>query len=376
MFDAPDLATGKGGRLVSCPPRAARGRGAVLRERRRGRDGSSVIAAANPLARGDDAALLLPVVRAERTDDVADGIRIVCAGDHLAIDFCHGLGEVALVNLVLDVLFGVSDPADPALIEPYRHRVSPLTRAIARTFGPDPRRAAALLRRRGARTVHADCDDSTVPFTPRPTTRAVGLPADVVADLRRRRDGALPGVGLVALCTYALWSSLADVGLAVDDVVKIPFDVRGFLPAGSSTLSSFTAGLDFDVGATGGPRRLQAEMDRAIRSGRPVANLAVSALKASVPQKDSVSARPAHPRVRLLHSNVRLGVDGWPFSDPERARLVVASDPVSPEGVTVTSGWLLDTLWLTAEFHGSVFDEDRIAAALGGVAERMRILTG
>jgi hypothetical protein len=343
--------------------------------RRHHRDGSSVVGVIAQPPGDHDPALLLPAARTERTDDVADGIRILCAGDYLAMDFCHGLGEVPLVNLILDVLFGATDPSDPALVESYRHRVSPLTRALLGTFGSDPRRVAALLRHRGAPSV-ADIDDSAVPFTPRPTTSVVGLPDDVVADLRARRDAALPGVSLVALCTRALWECLADTGLSVDDVVKIPFDVRGFLPAGSSTLSSFTAGLDFDVAALGGPTALQAEMDNALRSGRPVANLAVSAVKASAPQPDSLSTRPAHPRVRLLHSNVRLHVHGWPFIDTSRARLVVASDPVSPEGVTVTSGWLLDTLWLTAEFHSSVFDEDRVVAALGGVADRMRALIG
>jgi hypothetical protein len=344
------------------------------RWRRRLDDGVSLTDVSAPLP----PVTMLDVTRAACTDDVADGIRILRAGEYLAIDFCHGLGEVPLVNLILDVLFGVTDPSDPALVDRYSHRVAPLISAAAKTFGTDPRRITTLLRRRPVRAAAPEMTTYPRPPTPRPATSFVGLPADVATELRRQRDAALPGVSLAALFTYALWECLADSGLRVDDVVKIPFDVRPYLPAGSNTLSPLTAGLDFDVGRCGGPAGLQAEMDRSARSGQPVANLAVSALKALVPRHDTHGSWPAHPRVHLLHSNVRLrpGAGGWPFSDPARAQLLVASDPATPHGVTVTSAWLMDTLWLTARFDGGVFDAELVATALSGVTDRVRRLLG
>lgn len=341
-------------------------------------DAASIFAECAPLPTGSAPTDLLPVVRSARGDDIADGIRILRAGDHLAIDFCHGLGEVPLINLVLDVLLGTIDPTRPGFLTPYRGRPS-LPRMAARTFGSDPRRIARLLdvHRRRPRPPARSAGGDDVPFTPSPVTRFVGLPGRVVDELRHRRDRTLPGVSLMALLTFALWDSFASVGLPVDDIVKIPFDARRYLPAGSDTLATFSAGLDFALDARRGPAGLQADMDRSARSARPVANLLISSLKARSPQPEPARVRPRAPRVRLLHSNVgRAAHTGrWPFTDPAAAHILVASDPISAEGVTVTSAWSATNLWLTAEFHGGVFEPDRIRAALDAVETRMRNLT-
>ena len=314
-------------------------------------------------------------VRAQRTDDVSDGIRIACVGDRLVIDFCHGLGEVAFVHLVLDVLLGVVDPADPALLERYERCKAPLLHAGLRTFGRNVRRLPAVLgdyRRRTPPAARAAASGGGEPFHPSPATRFIGIPADAVTELRRRRDVALPGVSLVTLCTHALWAGFFDSGLAVDHTVKIPFDVRRYLAPDTSTLGPFTAGLDFTIGP-GGPARLQADIDRDARNGRPVANIVLGTLKARHRRTPSAAQHPGHPRVQLLHSNVGTPehADQWPFTDLRAAHMLVASDPVGPEGVTVTSSSIAGNLWLTAEFHGNVFDAGQIETALAGVVDRM-----
>ena len=45
--------------------------------------------------------------------------------------------------------------------------------------------------------------------------------------------------------------------------------------------------------------------------------------------------------------------------------MLVANDPATAAGVTVTSVAVSDNLWFTAEFHRSVFDPDAISTALG-----------
>ncbi|CAJ1583342.1 hypothetical protein [[Mycobacterium] wendilense] len=339
-----------------------------------------VIHAADAPPPGSPLTALLPQVRALRDRDIDGGLRILCAGDQLAIDFCHGLGEVAFVHLILDVLLGAVDPADPDLLAAYRSRRSPVLRAALRTFGTSPHRVASVVKEyRDRATLQAtahrvdQADAAPVrPFRPAPTTRVVGLPAAAVAEIRRQRDVHLPGVSLVALCTYALWEAFADTGPGVDDTVKIPFDVRRYLGAAPSTLGPFTAGLDYTLGA-GGLARLQAEMDRSARSGRPVANLLMGTLKARLHRQDAEDLHPARPRMRLLHSNVGWPPNSgrWPLTDPASAYMLVASDPAGPEGITVTSAAMSGNLWLTAEFHGNVFDPERIDAALNTVGDRM-----
>lgn len=38
-------------------------------------------------------------------------LRIVLAGDHLALDYDHGLGDLTLLNLIVDVIVGAIDPS-------------------------------------------------------------------------------------------------------------------------------------------------------------------------------------------------------------------------------------------------------------------------
>ncbi len=346
-------------------------------------DASKVITVIDAPPGGTPSTALVPLVRALRTSDVAGGIRILCAGDQLVIDFCHGLGEVALVHLILDVLLGAVDPRDPNLLAPYRNRLPPLLRAGLHTFGTRPRRVPAVLKEYRQRTTppaprtRPASSRPDHPFQSTATTRVVGLPSAAVAELRERRDAHLPGVSLVALSTQALWEAFADSGMAVDDSVTIPFDVRRYLRTGTSTLGPFTAGLDYTLGYGEGPRQLQVDMDRSAHSGRPVANLLVGTLKTRLGRCAVVEVQPVRPRMRLLHSNVGTPENSgrWPFSDPRSGYMLVASDPAGPEGVTVTSAAMSGNLWLTAEFHAGVFDPDQVETALGTVAGRMYDLT-
>ncbi len=118
-------------------------------------------------------------------------------------------------------------------------------------------------------------------------------------------------------------------------------------------------------------------MDRSARSGRPVANLLIGTVKARLGRRAVADVPAARPRMRLLHSNVGTPEHAgrWPFTDPCSGYMLVASDPAGAEGVTVTSAAMSGNLWLTAEFHGSVFDHDQVETALGTVADRMYDLT-
>ncbi|QIV84781.1 hypothetical protein [Mycolicibacterium frederiksbergense] len=325
-----------------------------------------------PIAAPKDSATLIDLLQTVRgIDDRA--VTLATAGDWLAIDFSHGLGEIPLIHTLLDVLFGITDARDTATWRPYARTRSPLAAAAVATFGANPARLAKLLAAHRTRTATAPPGAETpghgTAFTPTPATRVIGLDAGQVAELRALRDRCLPGVSMVAVFTCALWSSFERAGIAVDDVVKIPFDVRRFLPGGRDTLASFSAGLDFVIDRAGGPARLHHEMTEAATTGRPVANLLVGTAKARSRSGRGPHALPvpATPKLQLLHSN--LGSPQWngpwPFISAEQACMLVANDPATPTGVTVTSVTVAQNLWFTAEFHRSVFDPDAISTALG-----------
>lgn len=301
------------------------------------------------------------------------GVAIITAGDYLAIDFSHGLGEVFFIHSLLDSMLGANDPAHPATWSRYRHRLSPLLVATARTFVGNPRRIADLAALQRNRTRPPAPPASTEPPRPStPTTRSIGLPADVVAGVRRYRDAALPGVSLVALFTHALWSALAEAGVTMDPIVKVPFDARRYLPPGRDTLATFSAGLDFQI--AGGPAQLTAAMKQAAQSGRPVANLMLGTVAARrrMWRRSGDQPRPGPAPIQLLHSNVGdiPRTDSWPFLERSGARLLVASDPADTNAITVTSATTLGNMWFTAEFHSSAMNPESVAAALRSVAER------
>lgn len=309
-----------------------------------------------------------------------EGIRILAAGDYLAIDFSHGLGEVPLLDMVVAVLCGGVDPSDDAVWVPYRQRVSPLATAALHAIGLRPQRLIPLWRqhRRNAAAPDPARPAGGPAFVPAPATRVAHISAATAETLRRQRDCALPGVNMFAIYTCALAAAFSAAGFDVDPKVTAPFDVRRFLPTGSGTLASFSAGLDFTLDPDTGPRGLQAEMTAAARMARPVANLVVGSAKTRAglrSGRQAESRMPGEPRLRLLHSHIgSVPRQPWSFSDPTEARILVASDPAGPCGVTVTSATVEGGLWLTAEFHSTVFDAGKIAAALTSVPDQVHRL--
>ncbi|WP_460354296.1 hypothetical protein [Mycobacterium sp. ZZG] len=311
-----------------------------------------------------------------------DALRILAAGDYLAIDFSHGLGEVPLLDILVAVLLGAVDPGDDAVWNPYRGALSPLVLAAVRAVGLAPGRLVPLWRqhRRNVAAPAPPAPPDAPPVAPSATTRVTLIDAETVKELRRQRDRVLPGVSMFAVQTCALTEAFTAAGFDVDPTVTAPFDVRRYLPGTRSTLASFSAGLDFTLDRSAGPRGLHAEMTAAAQMARPVANLVAGTVKTRMAMRAGHQQEwevPARPRLRLLHSSIGT-VPGhpWSFSDPADARILVASDPVSPCGVTVTSATVMGSLWLTAEFHGTVFDPERIGAALASVPDHARALLG
>ncbi len=319
-----------------------------------------------------------PLVLLDRLHRLPEsGLRVALAGNYVAIDFSHGLGDTAFCQAVADVVVGAVTLDDPHW-DAYRHRVSPLAAAGLATFGSDPRRLwrlGGLHRRRPIPDPGPAGDPHPVSRTA-PTARMVRLPADDVARLRTLRDRHRPGVSMFAIYTIALIRALSDAGISLTPAVTIPFDVRPYLPAGIDTLATFSAGLAFPIGPDTAPHSLQALLTESASCGRPVANMLVSTAKIRLASREQLAADHwalvgDTPRADLLHSFVgRLPqTDAIRFLDPAAASNYTVSDPISPRGITVTSAMIGDgALCMSAAFHDEHLDADRIDRAISGIA--------
>ncbi|UXA20216.1 hypothetical protein [Mycobacterium sp. SMC-4] len=333
--------------------------------------------AVQPTSRSPDSDPISLVSRLRRLPERS--LRVLSAGDHLVIDFSHGLGEIPLLDLLISVLLGASDCADDTLWAPYRHTVPPLAAAAVGAIVLAPHRLLPMWRqRRRSGVIAATTPPGSVAVMPSTATRVARIPADAVDELRRRRNATMPGVSLFAVYTCALYQALIDEGFDVEPTVTVPVDVRRYLPARSGTLGSFSAGLRFPLDSRTAPATLHDELSAAARTARPVANLLIGSLKSRVTPRSGHSdvwTAPARPRVQLLHSNIgQVPRSAWGFSDPAQARVLVASDPAGPCGVTVSTTSVLGTSWLTAEFHDGLFDANRVGAALATVLDRAEAL--
>jgi len=304
--------------------------------------------------------------------------RIVLAGDHVLTDHNHGLGEVELTLRFHAALLGVLDPTDPALWKDTRRRGSGLPTAAIRAFGSDPRRLWALRHLYGGRTAGSSAPEQRdeMPWAPSRAGAVAIFEHDVHARLRGWREQNAPGVSMFAVTATVLHRALGAEGIDPAPTISVPFDVRRYLPAGRTPLGNFVAGLDFEVGTSPSPRAIHDALNHAAATGRPVANLAMSSLRARLALHRGIDFpspghRPRFPRARLLFSSLTkssLGqgplVDRLPWIDAERPFYAAYNEPTGPEGITFTTSAFGDRVIVVASFHDNVFPADRVRAAL------------
>lgn len=326
---------------------------------------------------GDDPLRLLDVVR---TDDDA-AFRVAVSGEHMAIDFNHGLGDAGLLLTAGDVILGVLDPTDPATWRPYRRRVPALSVAAARV-GADPRRVLALARlmRRAAATDHPDLPDPVPsgPPTTRPSAIGVHVGAATLAAVRAARTATLPGVSVFALTTIALVNVLTTAGIELNPFVTTPFDARGYLPRSRGTLGNFSAGLVFAVRPGTEPAALQHQISRSARTGRPVANLVVTSAKARLFTEPEPQAAASAHGIDLLHSSVGHlpgSNDRWTWIDERRARVFAAPDPPHTNGLTATSALVGGGMSIALAYYPNMIARESLSQAVSRLDDELRTLT-
>ncbi|WP_415975827.1 hypothetical protein [Rhodococcus sp. 077-4] len=320
------------------------------------------------------------------THDQAEPISIVVRGDHVVFYMDHGIGDGQMIINISHTLADVT--ARHGIVPQWATAARtdrPLAVATLRCFGSDPRRLLRLLRSRlrppareldlrtkGAATV----DGSTNRLVASPSiTSSVCVVADAATiecthELTRWRDAHRPGQSISILFFAALDAALRSQGVVVDDVAKVLFDVRRYLPAHLSTLANLSAGIDVALPDTTDTAMLSRRWKGIIDSGHPVANLVLVSLHSKLGRLRSSSTPetppPASDTVRLALSDIgrhpRLNDIGFIGESTSAYRAMVA--PASHGHVTLTTARLRNSIRVTASFHAEFVDADTIRRAL------------
>lgn len=325
------------------------------------------------------------------THDPAEPLSITVRGDHLVFYMDHGLGDG---QMIINLSHTLADPNARNGIVPRwataartRH---PLAVAAMRCFGTDPRRVTRLMRSRlhpgigvcGRRpasdgpAAHAPAQITSTPAT----STAARSPVEVVAaaatvectrELTTWRDDNRPGQSISILFFAALDAALRAEGLAVDDVAKVLFDVRRYLPPELTTLANLSAGIDVHLPDTTDTVLLSRQWRRIIDCGHPIANLMLVALRSKLARLRSARATDTPPptapdTIRLALSDMgrhaRLNDIAFVGETQGSYRVMVA--PASHGHITLTTARLRDSIRVAASFHSHVVDADTIRRAL------------
>lgn len=309
----------------------------------------------------------------------APAMEITLAGQYLRTDHDHGLGEVQLAVLAHQIVAGALAPDDPALLRQISRRADGLATALAATFGSRPARAldtVAAIRDRGRQLreatapqeqsgIHSAVDAD--PAHPRTTTVSVMSP-ETMRRLRSWRDET-GAASILTLTMCGLTTALRRAGLAVDEEITVPVDLRRYLPPGTNPLSNFVAGVGLRVDPAD-PWSLQNDLESAVKSGRPLVSLVrtstLSTLAGLTRRSESMAASTGQAPVSLLFSGVsslpQFDTFDWLPSGP--STYVAGVDTAGPHGISIVSVSIHGRTLLCASYNPTAFDGGVVSAAL------------
>ncbi|CCQ13467.1 putative uncharacterized protein [Rhodococcus sp. AW25M09] len=333
--------------------------------------------------------------------DPAEPISITVHGEHVLFCMNHGIGDGQMIINLSHTLADVD--ARNGVVPKWAtsaRTLRPLTVAAMRSLGTDPRRLLHLLRsrlgpamreRRNERTA-GNADTVSIPASSPtqtapaahdsigPDSIAMTSSVEVVADaatigctreLMRWRDEFRPGQSISILFFAALDAALRDEGMLIDDVAKVLFDVRRYLPADRTTLANLSAGIDVDLPDTTDTVLLSRQWRRIIDCGQPVANLMMVGLRSKLARLRSASLTETTPpdapdTIRLALSDIgrHARLNDIDFIGEAKASYRVMVTPASHGHITLTTARLRDSIRVAASFHSTFVDADVVRRAL------------
>lgn len=293
-------------------------------------------------------------------------------GDHVVVDYSHGIGDGQLGVALLSALSGELDDARSGSLA---QGLPPGTtrRAASRHFRAHPGAVRDIARLRAANK--PDAGD-------RPTRSIDGwqthnrsatayLPPAAVAEVRSWTKTNAPGA-TTASVTVALWrAALVAAGALIEDQFTVLMNCRRYLaPEFQQSQGNFAVAMPMRLPSSASPAEIAALVRRVYDSGWPLVVLLMAEAK-SVIGKGETGQPPttydASGRIRLSISDLgRLSTfDHVTWAPGERPpQLGAYLEPDGPDAVTLLISELAGGRTFTATFCSAVVEPDLVDAAL------------
>jgi hypothetical protein len=321
------------------------------------------------------------VVRVDATDgaDPADAVTrrlvdeplgdrpllLAVSGGFVGAKISHAVGDGRIVNTLFpELLRATAEGRTPRPPFPSSTRL-PLVRAALHHFGRHPSRlvpAARILRPPPSAETGA-----ALPWRAR-VRYGSARSGHALAQVRAWRDNNAPGVSAAAVLFASASAALARCGLTPKwPGAVVLYDVRRYLPRGSTVDGNFSWGQYLLPESLTDPRALHRALSEEFASGRPLAMLALRTarlmLSGTRPTGPVLRAVPAHPRPELTLTHIGR-IDQYldlPWAGPpEQWRNMSVPTTSGPEAITLSFSELAGALYLNASFDSSTFDPDRV----------------
>ncbi|WP_230621098.1 MULTISPECIES: hypothetical protein [Nocardiaceae] len=318
---------------------------------------------------------LMGVIR--RRPGVREPLEVVIAGDYIAVDYSHGVGDGQMGVLLLATLGGNIDfGRAPALAKglpsnttwtAIRHHYLSRPAALRdfwrlRKQNKKPPRLVA-----GATKRIEDWESGK-------TSRADFMAPDRVAQLKKWAS-TQPGKATTASVTIALWiAALEAEGVTVDESVMILFNSRRYLPPKlQDGHGNFAVGIPVRIPPSPSATDIAALMRQVIDSGWPIAILGMSQIKAALKRSAPAAHASTEPSIEV-NDRIRLAVsdlgkltmfdDGLWIRDERPPRLAAFLEPDGPDGATLLVSEIDNGRTFTASFCDKMIDPAVIESAL------------
>jgi hypothetical protein len=294
--------------------------------------------------------------------------------EHFGLRMSHEYGDGRFYDEAIGALMTVAAGGSESWNMGPTNRF-PLTTALARTFGSDPRRVLAAVADRPQRVVPV-ASSTPVPWTRARRTCAAVIPNELREQMIDWGRTAAPGASWFSLLVSMLLRSMEVAGMRVSDDVAIVMDLRRFLRSRGLD-GNFVIGVPFAITYRTSPETIGTMIRSAVTSGRPVAAQAAAALRGWRGGSAPVSFDATRlPRVTFTSVGAPPRMNSLSFRPGEPAVVSGSVEPEGPHGLTFLVSETPDTCAVTASFHENVIDAELVTEALRlAQTEPLEILT-
>ncbi|KQU44379.1 hypothetical protein ASG84_13105 [Rhodococcus sp. Leaf278] len=329
----------------------------------------------------DDLGQMLTDIR--HRDGSPSPLEVVVFGEHLAVDYSHGIGDGQIGVMMLAAF---CDDAEGTLVPGLAAGLPSSTtwKALWRHYSRNPRTLADFWKLRARHRIEPGPTS-----TPRrrmenwetaKVSRAGYMSRIRVEELKHWTAENMPGA-TAASVSIALWAAaLRAESVDVDDHVMVLFNSRRYLdPSLQNSHGNFAVGIPLHLPAHTTPVGIAAAMREVIESGWPIAVLGMSHLR-DVASRFRRSARTQNENsVVEVPDTLRLAVsdlgrvrvfDHLDWADDGRPRQMAASlEPDGPDGCTMLIAEIAGGRTYTASFCSKMVDAEVMDAALRRMCE-------